>query len=172
MSNPPGPASSGASEGSPARLAIVGCGNAARCDDGVGVAVVLRLKAIGLPAGVQLIDAGTAGMDVMFHVRGAERVVIVDACRSGSDPGAVFRLPGREAMTPTEHGFTLHGLRWDHALYAGSKMFGDSFVDHAEVILVEAGTLDFGLTLSAPVQAAAEQVAQLLAAFAHEHARI
>ena len=172
MSNPPGPASSGASEASPARLAIVGCGNPARCDDGVGVAVVLRLKAMGLPADVQLIDAGTSGMDVMFHVRGAERVVIVDACRSGGEPGAVFRLPGREAMTPTEHGFTLHGLRWDHALYAGSKMFGDGFVDHTEVILVEAGTLDFGLTLSAPVQAAAEHVAQLLVALVHEPARI
>ena len=173
MSNPPGPASSGASDAPPAaRLAIVGCGNPARCDDGVGVAVVLRLKALGLPTGVQLIDAGTAGMDVMFHVRGAERVVIVDACRSGSEPGAVFRLLGREAMTPAEHGFTLHGLRWDHALYAGSKMFGDGFLDHTEVVLVEAGTLDFGLTLSAPVEAAAEHVAQLLAALAHEHARI
>ena len=146
------------------RLAIVGCGNPARSDDGVGIAVIERLKRHAAPTGVVLIDAGTAGMDVMFRVRGIRRVVIVDACRSGSEPGAIFRLPGREAMTPAEHGFSLHGLRWDHALYAGCKMFGDDFVDHTEVILVEAQDLGFGLQLSEPVEHAAEQVAQQLLA--------
>lgn len=116
-----------------------------------------------------MIDAGTAGMDVMFRVRGAKRVVIVDACRSGSEPGAIFRLPAREAMTPAEHGFTLHGLRWDHALYAGCKMFGDGFADHAEVILIEGSEFGFGLSLSAPVQHATQQVAQMLAAVVNEH---
>lgn len=169
MSSPSGPASSGASDAVPARLAIIGCGNPARCDDGAGVEVVRALMAHPPCGGVQLIDAGTAGMDVMFRVRGAARVVIVDACRSGSEPGAIFRLPGREAMTPAEHGFTLHGLRWDHALYAGCKMFGDDFVDHAEVILIEGREFGFGLALSKPVQRAAQQVAQLLAAEAATH---
>jgi hydrogenase maturation protease len=170
VSNPTGPAFSGASETAPLRLAVIGCGNPTRSDDGVGVEVVQRLMAATVPAGVSLIDAGTAGMDVMFRVRGAQRVVIVDACRSGSDAGAIFRMSGREAMTPTEHGFTLHGLRWDHALYAGCKMFGEDFADHTEVILIEAGSLDFGLELSAPVQAAAERVAQMLALQVAEHA--
>jgi hydrogenase maturation protease len=142
------------------QLAIVGCGNPARSDDGVGIAVIERLKRHAMPTGVVLIDAGTAGMDVMFRVRGIRRVVIVDACRSGSAPGAIFRLPGREAMTPVEHGYSLHGLRWDHALYAGCKMYGDDFVDHTEVILVEAQDLGFGLQLSEPVERAAERVAQ------------
>ncbi len=173
MLNPTGRASSGASEQRPSpplRLAIVGCGNSARSDDGVGVDVVHRLMDQFSPDGVEFIDAGTAGMDVMFRVRGAQSVVIVDACRSGSEPGAIFRLPGREAMTPTEHRFTMHGLRWDHALYAGCKMFGEGFVDHTEVILIEAGSLDFGLSLSEPVQAAAERVARMLRGRALEHA--
>ena len=88
--------------------------------------------------------------------------MVVDACRSGHPPGAIFRLPARAAMTPAEHGFTLHGLRWDHALYAGVKNFGDGFVDHAEAILVEMQSLDYGLELSPPVQAAAQRVVALL----------
>ena len=152
------------------RLAIIGCGNPARSDDGVGVEVIRQLMALPVLAGVALIDGGTAGMDVMFRVRGAERVVIVDACRSGSEAGAIFRLPGREAMTPTQHRFTLHGLRWDHALYAGCQMFGDGFVDRTVVILIEADSLDFGLALSAPVQSAAQRVAQMLALLVAEHA--
>ena len=172
MSNPTGPACSGASDeaAAPLRLAIIGCGNPARCDDGAGVEVVRALMACAPSRhGVQLIDAGTAGMDVMFRVRGAERVVIVDACKSGSEPGAIFRLPAREAMTPAQHGFTLHGLRWDHALYAGCKMFGDGFADHVEVILIEGSEFGFGLSLSAPVQQATQQVAQMLAASVNEH---
>jgi hydrogenase maturation protease len=153
----------------PTRLAIIGCGNPARCDDGAGVEVVRALMAHAPRSGVQLIDAGTAGMDVMFRVRGAERVVIVDACRSGSEPGAIFRLPGREAMTPAEHGFTLHGLRWDHALYAGCRMFGDGFADHTDVILIEGGEFGFGLELSEPVQHATQRVAQMLAATVMAH---
>jgi hydrogenase maturation protease len=152
------------------RLAIIGCGNPARCDDGVGVAVVRDLRSRGSPDDVDLIDAGTGGIDVMFRIRGAQRVVIVDACRSGSEPGAVFRLPAREAMTPIEHGYGLHGLRWDHALFAGSKMFGDAFADHAEVILVEAQELGFGLELSPRVRAAAAQVVAMLEPLVAGHA--
>ena len=100
----------------------------------------------------------------MFAARGAQHVVIVDACRSGSEPGSIFRLPGREAQTPAEHGFSLHGLRWDHALYAGGRIFGDSFVDNTEVILIEAQSLDFGLDMSEPVRRAVENVASLLEA--------
>lgn len=167
MSNLDGPASCGGSE--PLRLAIVGCGNAARSDDGVGVAVVQRLLARPVPAGVALIDAGTAGMDVMLRVRGVAQVVIVDACRSGSEPGAIFRLPGREAMTPAGHAYTLHGVRWDHALYAGCRMYGEGFVDRTEVVLVEAGELGYGLELSEPVQRAAQRVTQMLAALVDGH---
>ena len=162
-----GPASSRSAL--PLRLAIIGCGNPTRSDDGVGVEVIRLLAQQAVPAGVQLIDAGTSGMEVMFKLRGAARVVVVDACRSGNPPGAIFRLPAREAMTPAEHGFTLHGLRWDHALYAGVKIFGDGFVDHAEAILVEAQTLDYGLELSPPVQAAAQQVVAILAAMVAKH---
>jgi hydrogenase maturation protease len=144
-------------------LAVIGCGNPARRDDGVGVEVIRQLRLRELAReGVELIDAGTSGMDVLFRVRGARRVVIVDACRSGSEPGAVFRLPAREAMTPAEHGFSLHGLRWDHALYAGSRMFGRSFADQAEVILIEAADVDFGFELSPAVAAAAAKVVTMI----------
>lgn len=163
-----GPAGAGGAE-PPPRLAIIGCGNAARSDDGVGVEVVRRLMAQAPQPGLQLVDAGTAGMDVMYRVRGARRVVIVDACTSGSEPGAIFRLPGREAMTPAGHGYTQHGLRWDHALYAGSRMYGDGYLDRTEVILVEAGELGFGLTLSAAVQRAADRVAGMLSRLAAGH---
>jgi hydrogenase maturation protease len=66
-------------------LCIIGCGNLVRSDDGVGVVVVRRLAQI-VPvvqnsSRVNVFDAGTGGMDVMFRARGAEKLIIVDARR-------------------------------------------------------------------------------------------
>ena len=68
---------------------IIGCGNLLRGDDAVGPVVVRRLLDRGLPAGVEVADGGTSGMDVAFRMRGAARVVLVDACTSGGEPGSI-----------------------------------------------------------------------------------
>ena len=38
-------------------------------------------------------------MDVGFQMRGAQRVVIVDASTTGAEPGTVYRVPGRNSPT-------------------------------------------------------------------------
>lgn len=143
-------------------LVVVGCGNLNRCDDAAGVLVVHRLRrAFGdaLPPGVRLFDAGTGGIEVMFQARGATALVIVDACRSGSEPGAVFRLPGSEVDGRHDPGYSLHDFRWDHAVHAGRRLFGAEFPSELEVYLIEAGSLALGTEVGAPVQAAVERVA-------------
>lgn len=42
-------------------LLVVGCGNLLRADDGVGPILVRHLWEGGVPAGVRLVDGGTAG---------------------------------------------------------------------------------------------------------------
>lgn len=147
-------------------IVVIGCGNPARGDDGAGIAVVRHLRETPLAAreDVRLVDAGTSGMEVMFQARGAARVIVVDASSSGSEPGAVFRLPAGEAETSVEPGYSQHGLRWDHALYAGRRMFGAGFTQSAEAYLIEAQTLDYGLELSAPVRAGVERVVREITA--------
>jgi hydrogenase maturation protease len=150
-----------------AALAVVGCGNLNRRDDAAGVRVVAQLRAryasTGVPPGVQLFDAGTAGMEVMFQARGARALAIVDACRSGSEAGAIFRLPGAEVGTRGyDRGYSLHDFRWDHALHAGRRIFGDDFPDDddVEVWLIEAGSLALGIDVTAPVARAIDEVAR------------
>jgi hydrogenase maturation protease len=155
-------------------LTIIGCGNPLRGDDGAGIEVIRRLRACvdERDAAVRLFDAGTAGVEVMYRVKGAAHTVIVDACRSDSEPGAVFRLPGRAAQTPANHGFSLHGLRWDHAMYAGSRMFGDEFVGNTQVFLIEIQTLEFGAKLSPAVErGVATVVAEIRSLIAAEACR-
>jgi Ni,Fe-hydrogenase maturation factor len=52
----------------------------------------------------------------------------------------------------------LHGFRWDHALYAGKKIYGSDFPDRVTVYLIESQTLELGIGLSAPVERAVARV--------------
>lgn len=144
-------------------LCVIGCGNSTRSDDGVGVVVAqaLQKKLRAAPReGVRVFDAGTGGMEVMFHARGASSLIVVDASTSGSDPGAIFRVPGAELEALPEPGYSLHDFRWHHALAAGRKIFGAAFPREVTVYLIEAQGLGFGLELSVPVAAAALRVQQ------------
>ncbi|BBP04275.1 hypothetical protein TPL01_20330 [Sulfuriferula plumbiphila] len=154
-------------------LTIIGCGNLNRSDDGVGVIVARRLmdwiNARGI-SDVPVFDAGTAGMDVMFRARGAKKLILIDACRSGSEAGAVFQVPGAELAQGHDPGYSLHDFRWDHALYAGRRIFGADFPTDVTVFLIEAAELGLGLELSEPVQRAADQVVDDIKAIIERHA--
>ena len=152
-------------------LTIIGCGNLNRSDDAAGIQVVQRLMEDfgGVPPpGVQLFDAGTNGMEVMFQARGSEALIVVDACRSGSEPGAVFEVPGSELAARPAPSYNLHDFRWDHALFAGRQIYGDEFPDEVSVYLIEAATLDLGIGLSPTVEQAVERVVQKLKTRIHD----
>jgi hydrogenase maturation protease len=152
-------------------MVVIGCGNLNRADDGAGVAVARRLAAQGRDNGasVRIFDAGTSGMEILFSARGATRLVIVDACASGSEPGAVFEVPGAELESERAPSLTLHDFRWDHALYAGRRMYGDAFPRDVTVFLIEAKSLDFGLELSPEVLRAADLVTARIGALIDAH---
>jgi hydrogenase maturation protease len=98
----------------------------------------------------------------MFQARGSRALILADASDSGAEPGAIFRLPGGELASVPEPSFTLHGFRWDHALYAGRKIFRDAFPEDVTVYLIQKEKLDLGGGLSAPVHAAVERVVELI----------
>jgi len=144
-------------------LSIIGCGNTNRSDDGAGVYVAQRLAgylSAGPRADVRVFDAGTAGMEVMFQARGSKSLIVVDASSSGSEPGSIFEVPGEILESVPEPNFSLHGFRWDHAIYAGRKIFRDDFPSDVTVYLIEAGDLALGLELTEAVRSAADRVVQ------------
>ena len=151
-------------------LAVIGCGNPNRSDDGVGPEVIARLRKRPLPDGVALHDAGTDGMGVMYNAKGASHLIVVDARAPESEPGAIYAVPGELLQAPPQQSFNLHDFRWDHALYAGRKIYGAAFPKQVKVFLIEAATLEMGLSLSKPVSVAADRVAARIEALAHDFA--
>jgi hydrogenase maturation protease len=148
-------------EGRAGDVVVIGCGNLLRGDDAVGPTLIRLLWDQGLPgSGVVLVDGGTAGMDVSFKMRGARKVVIVDASATGSVPGTIFRVPAAELEDlPALEGLHSHAFRWDHALAFARWLLKDEYPDDITVFLVEAASVDFGAPMTPAVAAAMEVVA-------------
>ncbi|MBI5756524.1 MAG: hydrogenase maturation protease [Nitrospirae bacterium] len=75
------------------KLLILGLGNPLMGDDGVGIQVVNELQNTNLSEKVDIMDGGTAGIDLIDMISGYERVIVVDAVRKGfSDENKEFSL--------------------------------------------------------------------------------
>ena len=109
-------------------------------------------------------------MGVMYNAKGASHLIVVDARAPESEPGAIYAVPGELLQAPPQQSFNLHDFRWDHALYAGRKIYGAAFPKQVKVFLIEAATLEMGLSLSKPVSVAADRVAARIEALAHDFA--
>ena len=149
-------------EGRAGDVVVIGCGNLLRGDDAVGPTLIRLLWSQGVPdRGVVLVDGGTAGMDVSFKMRGARKVVLVDAAATGSAPGTIFRVPAEELENlPALEGLHSHAFRWDHALAFGRWLLKDEYPEDITVFLIEAATVEFGAELTPAVAAAMEAVAR------------
>ncbi len=148
-------------------IAVIGCGNANRKDDAVGIEVIRLLRSrndLRDREDVRLLDAGTDGMSVMYAARGCDALIIIDSSHTGSEPGTVFEVPGRELEAPHVPSLNLHDFRWDHALFAGRQLYREQFPSDVTVYLIEARDLELGLGLSPEIDAAARTVADQIAA--------
>lgn len=83
-------------------LVVIGVGNDFRGDDAAGLLAARRLKGA---AGVRAVEHTTDGLSLMEHWRPTDHVVVVDALRSGSHPGTVFRFEATEGPVPGDAGW-------------------------------------------------------------------
>ncbi len=147
-------------------LTIIGCGNLNRNDDAVGVIIAQRLQKYLVEhphPEIQVYDCGTAGIEVMFQARGSKQLIIIDASSTGSEAGAIFKVPGKELENLPEPSYNLHNFRWDHALATGRKIFQNDFPQDVTVYLIETANLGFGLDLSPTVENSANLVFEEIA---------
>lgn len=80
------------SEGGGGGTVVIGLGNPLMADDGVGLAALERLRAVGLPAGIELVDGGTWGMNLLPVIESADRLLLLDAIAAGGEPGTLHVL--------------------------------------------------------------------------------
>jgi hydrogenase maturation protease len=80
------------------RILVAGIGNVFLGDDAFGVEVAERLARRGLPAGVEVMDAGIRGFDLAHAlVDGYDAAILVDVTRRGGVPGTLYALDIEDA---------------------------------------------------------------------------
>lgn len=144
------------------KIKIIGCGNLLRRDDGIGIWVLKELEKCPLPRGVELVDMGTRGMDIIFQLEGTEKAIIIDAVMSGGEPGTVYRMK-REDLGDSELNFvSLHDFNWQHGLALGEKTLGKDFPREVLVVGVEIKNVEMGMGLTRPVKHSLPSVVNLI----------
>ena len=76
----------------PPAVLIIGVGNLLMGDEGVGIHVLRALEGEPPIPGVQLLDGGTGGINLLEAIARAPIVVMVDATRDGSPAGTITEL--------------------------------------------------------------------------------
>lgn len=141
------------------RLMILGVGNLLLRDEGVGVQVIKALEDRPLPAGIELLDGGTLGIDLLAYISEAERIIVVDAVKGGGEPGAIYRLTPEILGQFKEQALSLHQVGFLEVLDL-SEQLGNR--PEAIIYGIEPQVIDWGLELTEPVQAAVPRVVELV----------
>ena len=92
-----------------AEVLVLGVGNALLGDEGIGVHVARALRRRGPPRGVEVVDGGTTGFELLPWFENRDRVVLVDAIRASGEPGTIYRIPAEEVADDLPAASSAHG---------------------------------------------------------------
>jgi len=149
------------------QVLVLGLGNILLRDEGVGVHVVRHLAEHNLPDNVEVIDAGTAALDLLLTRRRPYKPIVIDATRAGQKTGTVYKMRlganeipdwARRLRHEESPAISLHGLGLVDALLAAEKLG----CAPAELVIigVEPQKIDYGLRLTDKIRQQIPQIIQ------------
>ncbi len=138
-------------------ILVLGLGNVLLKDEGVGVHIAQRLQELALPDNVEVMDGGTASLDVLLSATGIEKLVVIDALRAGKEAGTIYktRLKNQERdkleqIFSGNSRISLHQIGLIDALAIAEKM--NCALKEIVIIGVEPEKIDYGLELTDKVK--------------------
>lgn len=148
------------------KTAIMGFGNPVRSDDAVGIYVIEELKKkIGKQENISIFDMGTAAFEVLFGLKGHQKIILVDGVVNSEQPvGTIFRVPAAEVLKTSEENpqVFLHSMKWDQALSYAKKILREEYPEDIEVFLISIENIKLDVDLSEEVQKAGDKVVQYI----------
>lgn len=144
----------------------MGFGNPVRSDDAVGVYVIEQLrKELAARTDVSLFDMGTSAFEVLFNLKGHQRIILVDAVvNTGEAVGTLYKVPAHEVeRAPVDDPLVfLHSLKWDQALSYAKKILQDDYPSDITVYLIAVDNTKLEVGLSQAAKNAGDRVVQLI----------
>jgi hydrogenase maturation protease len=132
------------------QVTLLGLGSILMQDDGVGVHAIRYIQEHYDTPGLEIVDGGTSGLDLIPYIENRDRVLVVDATDFGQDPGYIGVL--RDAEIPAIFGEkgSLHHIGLMDVL-ATVQLLG---ISPKEICLIgmQPQTIALGLELSGVIQ--------------------
>lgn len=145
------------------KVLVLGIGNPLRSDDGIGIHVIEALREEDLGEGVH-IKEGLSGLDILGAIAGYERIIIIDAIKSGGETGTIYKLSvGDLHARQTLHTFSTHDVDIPTMLKLGKDLYPEKMPEDIVIIAVEAEDIEtFSETCTPKVEKAIQEVIHLI----------
>ena len=142
-------------------ILILGIGNILLKDEGVGVHVVQKLKEMSLPENVEVLDGGTAGLDLADYIAGRKKLIVIDAVNAGGKPGTLYRLTKENLDIKPKAIFSFHEIDFLDALHISEVV--NSKPEEVVVIGIEPKDMSIGTELSPEIEERIPRIIELVA---------
>ena len=132
---------------------MLGIGNAVMSDDAFGVHAARRLQeGFDYPQGVEVLEGGTLGLDLLPRLEGVDKLLIIDALELKAAPGTLARLTGEEVPRAFASKLSVHQMGMQDLL-AVAELMGQL---PGEILVwgAQPESLEMGMELSAPLEGA------------------
>lgn len=143
------------------KILIIGIGNLILQDEGVGVHAVRALEGQSLPPQVEVIDGGTAIIELLPVIKDAERIIVIDALKGGEEPGTIYRIRPDDLLLAREQNLSLHQVGLLEVLGMARQLGADPEV---VIIGVEPQEISWGMELTQVVAAQLPKVLEAVLA--------
>lgn len=136
---------------------VLGIGNVLMMDDSVGVRAVEELQGrYHFSDGVELLDGGTSGIELLSHIEGRDYLIIIDALKSGHPPGTIVRADGEDVPARFMTRISPHQLGLSDVLAAAT--ISGRLPANLVLFGIEPKTIELGLGLSDEVRASFDKL--------------
>ncbi len=134
---------------------VLGLGNILMSDEGFGVHVVRRLKEAGLPDHIRIEEGGVGGFNLLGHLEGVERLIVVDVMILPSPPGELKLLePGPDLAEPGKVILSFHQVGVLDLVQMWGLIGNEPEI---KFLVTQPQSMEWGTELSPPLQLAADK---------------
>lgn len=142
------------------QIMVMGIGNILLSDEGLGVRFLEELAKKTLPENVELLEGGTAGLELVHLIQDVDFLIIIDAVNAQAEPGALFRFkPGDLQVFPEKYEVSFHQIGIIEVLTM-AKIIGKA--PETLIFGIQPKSLEWGMNLSPEIQALFSRLADLV----------
>lgn len=150
----------GSNSAPPKKFVVLGVGNELLSDEGIGIHVAKELQKRDILPEIDVFEGGTEGFGLLNIITDADRLVVIDALKGGSEPGTIYKFDIKDApRSPDLFKTSVHQISILEVLNL-SSLIGKT--PETTVIGIEPKSIATGMELSPEIRAQIPRVIELV----------